>query len=110
MEEARTCPGGEAGWSSRFDAQIVFYDPGDFGRVASGAMRPHEPQPYAVLDLDRFLFLPEDTGDVYSTGSGNQRLFRIGEVAYDAERGLLYVPERYADESAPIIHVFFVRG
>jgi len=50
------CPGHVAAsrgwWSSRFDAQILFYDPADFAAVAAGTMQPYEPPPYATLDID----------------------------------------------------------
>jgi hypothetical protein len=93
-------------WSSRFDAQIIFYDPADFAAVLDGSMEPHEPQPYAVLDIDEHLFLNEAVEAVL--GTGDQRIYRVGEMAYDRERGLLYLPERFADEAKPVIHVWGV--
>jgi hypothetical protein len=95
-------------WSSRFDALILFYDPEDLARVAGGSMAPHEPQPYATLDLDEHLFLGPSP-EPMSTGSGDQRRGRIGEMAYDRERGFLYVPEYLADGARPVIHVWSVR-
>lgn len=110
----RHCRAGESTsyrgwWSSRWDAQFLFYDPADLARVAAGTMPPHEPQPYATLDVDRYLLLPETTVEPFATGRGNQRRFRLGEPAYDSARGLVYVPERFADGAQPVIHVFSAR-
>ncbi len=106
------CPGHVAAsrgwWSSRFDAQILFYDPADFAAVAAGTSQPYTPQPYAVLDIDEHLFRNATT-DTESIGTGDQRRFRLGETAYDRERGLLYVPERFADGAKPVIHVWRVQ-
>jgi hypothetical protein len=41
-------------------------------------------------------------------GSGAQRRFRIGDLAFDRARGLLYVLELYADEAKPVVHVYRV--
>jgi hypothetical protein len=95
-------------WSSRFDAQLIFYNPADFAAVVSGAMAPHDPQPYGVLDIDEHLFLPE-TAETSNFGIGDQRRYRVGEMAYDRERGLLYVFEHFADGAKPVIHVWGIR-
>jgi hypothetical protein len=94
-------------WSSRFDAQIIFYDPAGFAEVINGTMAAYEPQPYAVLDIDEFLFLTEiDTMSMYH-GTGDQRNYRIGETAYDHKNGLLYITELFGDVDAkPIVHVW----
>ena len=42
-------------WSSRWDAQMIFYDPDDFADVANGSIDPSAPQPYASLDIDAHL-------------------------------------------------------
>ena len=39
-------------------------------------------------------------------GTGVQRRFRIGDVAYDRANGLLYILELFADEAQPVIHVW----
>ena len=110
-ELSQTCSGyqdeSKGWWSSRFDAQIIFYDPADMAAVVNGSMQPHEPQPYAVLDIDEHLLLNMD--DVY-IGSGEQRNYRIGEVAFDRERGFLYVFELFGGYDAkPVIHVWSVQ-
>jgi hypothetical protein len=85
-------------WSERFAAQIIFYDPADLAAVAQGAMEPWEPQPYAVMGIDEVLF------NVRS----EQQKEHVGAVAFDRERGLLYVMEPLADEDRSIVHVWKV--
>ena len=96
-------------WSSRFDAQFILYDPADLARVAQGQMQPWEPQPYASLDIDAHLFLNPAGIEQEALGRGGQRRFRIGDVAYDRARGLLYVLELFADEAKPVVHVWRLR-
>jgi hypothetical protein len=83
-------------WSTRFVARMLFYDPADLAAVARGEIEPWEPQPYAALDVDDRLYALRDA----------QQLYRLGGVAYDRERGLLYVLERLADEDRPLVHVW----
>jgi hypothetical protein len=87
---------------------MLFYDPVDLARVASASTSSHEPQPYATLDIDEHLFLGPSP-EPMATGSGDQRRFRISEMAYDRERGFLYVPELLADDARPVIHVWSVQ-
>jgi hypothetical protein len=94
-------------WSSRFDALMLFYDPADLAEVAAGTIEPYEPQPYAVLDIDQHLFLNAKI-ELTEIGSGDQRKYRVGEMAYDRERSFLYVLERFADGAKPVIHVWGV--
>jgi len=96
-------------WSSDYSARIIFYDPSAFAAVAAGKLAPHQPQPYIVLDIDRYLFLPNPTADPNITGTGDQRKYRIGGTAYDREHGHIYVIERFADGVKPVVHVFKVR-
>jgi hypothetical protein len=93
-------------WSSKFDAQIIFYDPANFAAVADGTMQPYEPQPYAVFDIDEHLFLSDPTVEFISTGGGEQRRYRIGETCYDRSNGFLYVFELFADGAKPVVHVW----
>jgi hypothetical protein len=83
-------------WSTSFEGQIIFYDPHDFAAVALGEMASFEPQPYAVLNIDSFLF------DVNSS----QQKHHLGAAAFDSENGLLYVLEPLVDEDKPIVHVW----
>jgi hypothetical protein len=87
-------------WAKSFDGVIIFYDPSDLAKVAAGTMAPYEPQPYAELDLDSYLW--------HITGTVQK--MHLGAVAFDRERGILYVAEPFGDGDQPIIHVFEVRG
>jgi hypothetical protein len=95
-------------WSSRFDSRIIFYDPAHLAMVASGAIESHEPQPYAFLDLDDTLFLNPSGIETETIGWGPQRRYRIGDMAYDAANGLIYIIERFADGAKPVVHVWEV--
>ncbi len=96
-------------WSSRFDAQFILYNPADLARVATGQLEPWEPQPYARLDIDEYLFLDSPAAEQEMLGHGDQRLARIGAVAYDRENDLLYVLELFADEERPVVHVWSIQ-
>ena len=96
-------------WSAHFDAQLIFYDPADLARVAAGQMQSWEPQPYAVLDIDPHLFLNPAGIEPDMLGTGVQRRYRLGDVAFDRSHGLLYVLELFADEAKPIVHVWRIQ-
>lgn len=96
-------------WSSRFEAQFILYNPDDLVRVTTGELLPWQPQPYAVINLDAHLYHNPSGVELEMLGSGEQRRFRIGEVAYDRQNGLLYVLERYADDAKPVVHVWKVQ-
>ncbi|MBC8506158.1 MAG: hypothetical protein ISR58_12205 [Anaerolineales bacterium] len=103
LEESKGC------WSSRFDAQILFYNPEDFAAVLASDLEPFEPQPFAVLDIDEFLYLDPPEWDQANLGLGDQRRYRLGEIAYDREHGFLYIVERYADGAKPVVHVWSIQ-
>lgn len=96
-------------WATRWDAQFIFYDPADLRRVAAGELAPWEPQPYASLDIDEFLYFNPSGVEADLLGTGDQRRYRIGDAAYDRGNGLLYILELFADEAAPVVHVWRVR-
>ncbi len=109
-EESLTCdsPASLRGWwSARFDARFIFYDPADLARVATGEMEPWEPQPYAYLDIDEELFLSPGI-EPEMLGSGVQRRYRIGDVAFDRANGLVYVLELFAEDARPVVHAWSV--
>ncbi|HQM34235.1 MAG TPA: hypothetical protein PKX85_16930, partial [Candidatus Hydrogenedentes bacterium] len=85
------------------------YNPGDLARVASGDAQPWEPQPYAHLALDNRLLLNPARVEEDMLGTGPQRRYRIGDVAYDRAHDLLYVLELFADDTKPVVHVWRVR-
>lgn len=95
-------------WSTRFDAQVIFYDPADLALVANGQLNSWEPQPYASLDIDAHLYLSPPIWDQINVGWGDQLRYRIGATAYDREHGFLYVLELFADEGKPVVHVWAV--
>ena len=96
-------------WSARFDAQFILYNPDDLAQVAAGTMASWDPQPYAVIDIDDYLFLNPAGIEEEMLDTGVQRLHRIGAVAYDRTHGLLYVLELFADEAKPVVHVWQIR-
>ena len=105
-EDLGSCVSYRGWWSTRFDAQLVLYDPEDLAQVADGDIEPWEPQPYASLDIDDHLYLDPPSWDVVNLGAGAQRRYRIGAAAYDRSNGVLYVLEQYADEAKPVVHVW----
>ncbi len=108
-EEAGTCASLRGWWSTRFDAQFILYDPNDLAKVASGQMESWQPQPYATIDIDEYLYLNPPEWDLVELGWGDQRRNRIGDVSYDRQSGLLYVLELYADGARPIVHVWRIK-
>lgn len=96
-------------WSSRFAGRLLLYDPDDLARVAAGAAEPWAPQPYAFVDVDPHLYLNPSGVDLEDVGPGVQQRFRLGDVAYDRQNGLLYLLELFADGARPVVHVFRVR-
>lgn len=95
-------------WSGRFDAQVLFYDPEDLAAVASGAIQPWVPQPYATLDVGDRLFLNPGGVETDVIGTGTQRRYHLGDVTYDSQGERLYVLELYADGARPVVHVWRV--
>jgi hypothetical protein len=85
-------------WSTGFEGQIIFYDPAELAAVATGEMEPYEPQPYATLQIDEYLYHIESA----------QQWHHVGAVSFDRERGLLYVFEPLADGDKSVVHVWEV--
>lgn len=117
MADGSTCPPGDyvecanhtsdkGWWSTRYDAQIILYNPEELAKVASGAMDSWEPQPYVSIDIDEHLYLNPPVWDIPNLGAGDQRRFRLGDVAYDRTKGILYILELYADGAKPVVHVW----
>jgi len=87
-------------WSEGIEAQIIFFDPDELAAVARGDMETWEPQPYATLSIDQWLF---DPGFDLERG----KRYLVGAAAFDRENGILYVVERLADEEEKsLIHVW----
>jgi len=85
-------------WSTVFVGEIFFYDPADLAAVATSKMKPHEPQPYAVMEIDQYFF----------SIKSKQQLHYVGAASFDRQRGLLYVFEPRADGDTSIVHVWKV--
>jgi hypothetical protein len=105
-EESGNCASARGWWSTRFDAQFIFFDPNQLAQVAAGQIEAWQPQPYAVLDIDEYLFLNPPDWDVITLGFGDQRRDRIGDISYDRANGLLYVLELYGDGAKPMVHAW----
>jgi hypothetical protein len=86
-------------WAEDYQAQIIFYNPSDLGAVARGEMQTWEPQPYATLVLDEYLFDPELDPAEYKRDL-------VAAAAFDRAHGYLFVIERLADEYKSVIHVW----
>jgi len=83
-------------WSSEFETEIIFYDPAELAEVAKGNKKTYQPQPYAKLNIDKYLYHIKNS----------QQKNRVGAVAFDRERGFLYILEPLADGDKPLIHVW----
>ncbi len=77
---------------------FLFYDPDDLAAVAGGDKLPHEPQPYAKMEVDEHLF------GIRS----HQQKRHLGAVAFDRERGYLYLLEFQGDGDKSLVHVWRV--
>ena len=92
-------PNDERGWwSDGFVGQIIFYDPAELAAVVRGEMEPWEPQPYATLEVDEYLYHVESA----------RQWHHVGAASFDHERGLLYVFELFGDGDRPLVHVWRV--
>jgi hypothetical protein len=108
-EDSGGCISMRGWWSNRFDAQLILYNPDDLAKVAAGEMESWQPQPYAAIDIDEHLMLTPPEWEIQMVGSGDQRRYRIGDVAFDRGSGLLYVLEQYADSAKPLVHVWQIK-
>jgi len=93
-------------WTTRWDAQLLFYDPAELARVALGEIQSWEPQPYAALDIDDHLYDNPTEIESDLLGTGDQRRYRIGDITYDRRNGIVYLLELFADGAAPVVHVW----
>jgi hypothetical protein len=87
-------------WSQNISAQMIFFDASELAKVATGALETWDPQPYATLTLDEYLY---DPGFDYV----RYKRYLLGAIAFNRENGFLYIIERLADEDdRSLIHVF----
>ena len=94
---------GRGYWAESYLPQILFYNPNDLVRVANGQMKTWEPQPYAVMDLSSNFYDP-------TISLENYKYDITGAVAFDRERGIIYLVERLADGAKSVIHVWRIRN
>lgn len=109
LKECKGHNGYRGWWSTRFAAQLIFYDPADLARVAAGKIKPFEPQPYASLTIDDRLLLNPANIEPDTLGRGPQRRYRLGAAAFDRGNGVFYVLELFADGDKPAVHAWKVR-
>lgn len=93
-------------WCARFTPRFVLYDPADLAKVASGAIKSSDPQPYAHLDIGDHLLYNPSGADLEMLGEGIQRRYLFGDVAYDRDNNRIYVLELFADDAKPVVHVW----
>lgn len=86
-------------WAEAYQAQIIFFNPADLAAVTREEMQTWEPQPYATLVLDEYLFDPELDYAEYKRDL-------VAAVAFDRKHGRLFVVERLADEYKSLMHVW----
>ncbi|MBN2292294.1 MAG: hypothetical protein JXM70_07710, partial [Pirellulales bacterium] len=86
-------------WSTAFEAQILLYDPADLAAVAAGKKKPWAPQPYAVLDIEKYLF---------ATQAVTRRMQHLGAACFDPKGRFLYVFEPRADGDKSLVHAWQV--
>jgi hypothetical protein len=108
-EDTGGCISMRGWWSNRFDAQLILFNPDDLAKVAAGQMETWQPQPYASIDINEYLVLSPPEWEIQMVGSADQRRYRIGDVAFDRNSGLLYVLEQYADGAKPLVHVWQIK-
>lgn len=90
----------ERGWmASSTKGQMLFYDPRRLAEAAAGGIGAHEPQPYAVLDLDGVLLNHE--------GTRINEMRRLGSPCYGRESNVLYLFE-HRGEQLPAVHAWKV--
>lgn len=90
-------------WAEGYQAQILFYDPRDLAAVVQGEMKTWEPQPYAFMDLNPYLFDPEIHVERYKRDL-------VAATCFDRTNGLLYIMERQAEEDKNLVHVWKLKA
>jgi hypothetical protein len=86
-------------WSEEINGQFMLFDTDELAKVAAGTLNTYDPQPYATLNIDSYLYDPG-----FDLNQGKRYL--LGGICFDRENGLLYVFERNADDDKGLIHVW----
>jgi len=89
--------GGRGYHADDYRPYILFFNPADLAAIAQGKRGPHTPQPYAGLDVRRWMF-----------NQGERRKTALHGTAFDRRRGLLYAMEARGDGNMPLVHVWRV--
>jgi hypothetical protein len=90
------CAGERGWWSTRFEGQFIFYDPGELAAVAAGIKEPWQPQPYATMKIDDCLYHLQSS----------QQWYHVAAAAYDEVNRIFYVLEPLVDDDKPVVHVW----
>ncbi|HSK69039.1 MAG TPA: hypothetical protein VLA21_07230, partial [Candidatus Limnocylindria bacterium] len=83
-------------WNDDFRPVLLFYDPVALLAAADGGVAPDEIQPYAMMDLSKYMLREKSQLDMQL----------LGDAAWDADAGVLYVLELFADGDRPVVHAF----
>lgn len=92
--------GGKGPKSTYYDLMLLFYDPAQLAKAASGEIKPYEIQPYGIFDLKPYLLSEFANTKIYNN--------RVGAMTIDDKNGIMYVRERIEDKKY-VIHVFKIR-
>jgi hypothetical protein len=78
---------------------LYFYNPADLEKVAAGTMEIWDPQPYMIFDIRDRMYRTQTT-----------RESQAGDIAYDRERGYIYIMESRAAADRSVMHVWKVQA
>lgn len=93
---------GYKGWHSYpYETIVMFFKPSDLIKNINKSDQVREPQPYAELNISKFM-LPTSDHQTSCT-------VHTGGLAYDRKNGLLYFSQLVVNRDRPIIHVFKVK-
>ena len=81
--------GSKGGKCNEWKGQFVFYNPDDLASVVNNKKASWKPRPYAVLNIDGYLYH-----------------YSIRSIAYDRARSILYASEQSGDGDAVLVHVW----
>ena len=93
---------GKGGRGRSFRTMLVFYDPADLARVATGELPPNQIQPYTSMWIDKYMLVKNEHNPNYE--------YRLGTVEFDSVNKLIYVVERRVAwvgyDIIDVVHVF----
>lgn len=84
-----TDPDGKGWMAHNQQPMIIFYDPADLAKTASGSMNAYEPQPYAAKRISKALFFGSDH-EIFSAAFDSQnQIFYVTEFVRELEGRLI---------------------